>query len=124
MAMGKVLMDTLFHETFDSSKYSDRFIEKVNNAVAIKLANPSATINEVAAPVQNTGMADALRASLLSMGVPADQIDAMVAKAGVDVPAAAPVATPAPAPAAPAFALTAPEAKAKPARKPRARKAS
>ena len=122
--MGKVLMDTLFHETFDSSKYSDRFIEKVNSAVAVKLANPDATITEVAAPVQSTGMADALRASLLSMGVPADQIDAMVAKAGIDVPAPAGSVFGAGAAveAAAPLVLTAPEAK--PARKSRAKKAS
>jgi hypothetical protein len=51
-------------------------------------------------------MADTLRASLIAMGVPADQIDAMIAKAGVDPePVAEPVAE-------------------KPARKPRVKKAS
>lgn len=118
MAMGKVLMDTLFKPTFDSSRYSDKFIEKVNSAVAIKLADPTATITEVATPVTAGNMADTLRASLISMGVPADQIDAMIAKAMGDMPAA-PV--PAAAPAEP-LVLTAPEAK--PARKPRAKKAS
>ncbi len=83
MAMGQVLMDTLSKPTFDSSKYSDRFIDKVNEAVAIKLANPDATITEVCTPVTTSGMAETLRASLISMGVPEDQIDAMIAKAGV-----------------------------------------
>jgi len=124
MAMGKVLMDTLFHETFDSSKYSDRFIEKVNSAVAVKLANPDATITEVAAPVQSTGMADALRASLLSMGVPADQIDAMVAKAGIDVPAPAGSVFGAGAAVEAAAPLVLTTLEAKPARKSRAKKAS
>jgi DNA end-binding protein Ku len=117
LAMGKVLMDTLFKSTFDSSKYSDKFIDKVNKAVAVKLADPMATITEVAVPVSTGGMADTLRASLISMGVPEDQIDAMIAKAMGDIPA-----VPSGPAAAEPLVLTAPAAKS--ARKQRAKQAS
>ena len=43
---------------------------------------------EVSTP--NTGMADSLRESLLSMGVPKSKIDAMVAEAGSGTPKAKP----------------------------------
>jgi DNA end-binding protein Ku len=106
LAMGKVLMDTLFKPKFDSSKYADKFIDKLNKAVTAKLENPDVKIAAVNSPVTSVGMADTLRASLIAMGVPADQIDAMIAKAGVDPePVAEPVAE-------------------KPARKPRVKKAS
>jgi DNA end-binding protein Ku len=87
MAMGKVLMDTMFKAEFDKSKYRDHFIEKINAALEIKIAG--GTITTVATPVTSTGMADSLRASLLAMGVPADKIDGMIASAGVDAPAPA-----------------------------------
>jgi DNA end-binding protein Ku len=90
MAMGKVLMDTLSKPTFDSSKYSDKFIEKLNAAVQVKLENPNATITEVSTPVQNTGMADALRASLRAIGMSEDKIAEEMAKIGV-IPASSPV---------------------------------
>lgn len=126
LAMGKVLMDTLFKPTFDSSKYSDKFINKVTEAVQRKLADPTVTITEVAAPVTAGNMADTLRASLLSMGVPADQIDAMIAKAMGDMPAApgsifgpgAAVATAEPVPLANTVLA---DGAVKPVRKPRAK---
>jgi DNA end-binding protein Ku len=119
LAMGKVLMDTLSKPTFNSSKYSDTFILKLNKAVEAKRADPNAQIKEVAATVSTGGMADTLRASLLSMGVPADQLDAMIAKAMVDT-VAAPVMMPAISSPEPLI-LTAPEAKP---RRSRAKKAS
>ncbi len=91
MAMGKVLMDTLSKPTFDSSKYSDRFIDKVNAAVEFKLVNPDTTITETSSPVTTGGMADTLRASLLSMGIPESEIDAMISDALV--PDAEPIVT-------------------------------
>jgi len=121
MAMGKVLMDTLSKTTFDSSKYSDRFIEKLNAAVQVKIENPKATITEVSAPVQNTGMADSLRASLRAIGMSEEKIAEEMAKIGITAAVAAPVAAVEP------LTLTAPvakPAKAKSASKPRAKKAS
>jgi DNA end-binding protein Ku len=117
MAMGKVLMDTLSKPTFDSSKYSDRFIEKLNAAVQVKIENPKAIITEVSAPVQNTGMADSLRASLRAIGMSEQKIAEEMAKIGItDV--AAPAST------KHVVAETAKPAKAKSASKPRAKKAS
>jgi len=92
LALGKVLMDTMSQSKFDSSKYSDKFVEKLQAAIQLKLDGK--TITATAAPVSNTGMADALRASLIAMKVPADQIDAMLAKAGVVATASAPAAEP------------------------------
>ena len=101
MAMGKVLMDTLSKPTLDSSKYSDKFIEKLNAAVQIKLANPNVIITEVSAPVQNTGMIDSLRASLRAIGMSEGKINEEMAKIGiVDVPIVAPGAVAAKAPKA------------------------
>ena len=105
MAMGKVLMDTLSKPTFDSSKYSDRFIEKLNAAVQVKIENPKATITEVSAPVQNTGMADSLRASLRAIGMSEEKIAEEMAKIGITAAVAAPVAAVEP------LKLTAPVAK-------------
>lgn len=85
LAMGKVLMDTLFNKTFDSSKYADKFIDKLNKAVDNKLKNPEqkiASASEV--EIKTTGIADTLRASLIAMGVSEDLIDSMIAKAGAD----------------------------------------
>ena len=102
MAMGKVLIDTLSKPTFDSSRYSDRFIEKLNAAVQVKVANPNAMITEVSAPTQNTGMADALRASLRAIGMSEEKINEEMAKIGIVDPAVAqePVAAAAKAPKA------------------------
>ena len=120
MAMGKVLMDTLSKPTFDSSRYSDRFIEKLNAAVQVKIENPSATITEVSAPVKNTGMADALRASLRAIGMSEEKIAEEMAKIGIEAaPAAAPVVTKAVEP----LTLTAPVAKEPKAKRTRAKTA-
>ena len=100
LALGKVLMDTMTREKFDSSKYSDKFVDKLTAAIEVKVNG--GTITATAAPVSNTGMAEAIRASLLAMNVPADKIDSMMAKAGVAV--AVPVAEP--------LVLTPPAAKA------------
>jgi DNA end-binding protein Ku len=81
IAMGSVLLDTLSKPKFDSSRYSDKFIEKVTAAVTAKLENPTAKIESVSSSVTVVEMAETIRSSLLSMGVPKEQIDEMVAKA-------------------------------------------
>lgn len=100
-AMGKVLMDTLSRDTFDKSKYSDRFVDKVTAAIQTKLDGGS--ITEVVTTTQNTGMADALRASLLAMGVPESQVQSMLTNAESE---AAKVKSPEPALAKPAASKT------------------
>ena len=107
MALGKILIDTLSKPTFDSSKYSDKFIEKLNTAVAVKLANPEQKIGESETQLSLlNSMTDNLRASLILMGVPESSFDGLVVDAiissvsSVEVP------------------------QVKPARKPRVKKAS
>lgn len=113
LAMGSVLVDTLFKPEFDSSKYRDKFVEKVTLAVQIKLGG--GTISEVAAPVQSTGMEASLRASLKSMGMDDATIEAMIAKVQADTgTSATPKATPEP--------VVVAEEKPKATRKPRVKK--
>lgn len=78
-ALSKVFVEHLSVDTFNKSKYSDKFVEKVTKAVQTKLAG--GMINEVSTSVSNTNLADSMRESLLQMGVPVDKIDAMLAKA-------------------------------------------
>jgi non-homologous end joining protein Ku len=76
--MGKMLVDQFSVDSFDKSKYRDKFVDKLNTAVETKLSGREIT----AVPVkENLGMTDSLRASLAAMGVPASKIDAMIAKA-------------------------------------------
>jgi DNA end-binding protein Ku len=96
MAMGKVLMDTLFHEKLDESKYRDKFIDKLMAAVQVKI--DGGNIKEDSAPVVNSNITDALRSSLLAMGIKADQIDGMLKAQGIQE-------------SAEPFVLTAPKAK-------------
>jgi len=93
-AMGKMLITQFSVEKFDKSKYSDKFIEKLNKAVETKLNGQEISAKE--APVNMSSMADALRESLLAMGVSAAQIDAMIAKAqgqAAPAPVVAPIET-------------------------------
>ena len=79
LAMSKLLVDQFTVPVFDGSKYSDKFMEKLNAAVNVKLSGGS--ITATAAKGISTNVAESLRASLLSIGVPEAKIDAMVAKA-------------------------------------------
>lgn len=91
LAMSKVMIDQFSKDSFDKSKYSDKFSEKVTAAVNTKLNGGQITAATVS--VSTTGLADKLRASLIAMGIPESQIDALVAKAQAD---AGEVAAPAP----------------------------
>lgn len=100
LAMGKMLVDQFSTDTFDKSKYRDKFADKLAEAIDTKLAGGEITEAKSKAP---SGMADSLRASLAAMGVPAARIDAMIAKAeaesggAVSAPAEKPKAKKAPA---------------------------
>jgi non-homologous end joining protein Ku len=94
--MGKMMIEQFAVEKFDKSKYSDNFIDKLNAAVEKKLAG--GTITEVEQKVNNSSMADSLRESLIAMGVPKEQIDAMIAKAQGEAPVQEPVVVPEPVP--------------------------
>ena len=81
LAMCKVAIDQLSKDKFDKSKYSDQFADEVAKAVETKLNGGE--IGECAPATVGAAndMAEVLRKSLIGMGVPEDQIDAMVARA-------------------------------------------
>lgn len=79
LAMSKMLVDQFTVPVFDKSKYSDKFVEKLNAAVSVKLNGGQITAAESKGISVN--MAESLRASLLSIGVPEAKIEAMVQKA-------------------------------------------
>jgi DNA end-binding protein Ku len=91
LAMGKMLVDQFSTNKFDKSKYRDKFADKLAEAVETKLAGGEITAAQTKVP---SGMADSLRASLAAMGVPAAQIDAMIAKAEAESGGAVSVSAP------------------------------
>jgi DNA end-binding protein Ku len=84
LMLGKILMETLSKPAFDKSRYSDRFIDKLNNAVQAKLKGEK--ITEVKTAVVSTAMSDSLRDSLSSLGIPAKQIEETMIRAGISIP--------------------------------------
>lgn len=87
LAMSKLLIDHLSKDKLDKSKYSDKFVDQLNDAVETKLAGGE--IKRAEASISGlTNMAETIRASLIAMGVPKDQIEAMVAKAQAEAGAA------------------------------------
>jgi DNA end-binding protein Ku len=87
LAMSKLLIDHLSKDKFNKSQYSDKFADQLSEAVETKLAGGE--IKKTEASLSGlTNMAETIRASLLAMGVPEDQIAAMVAKAEAEAGAA------------------------------------
>jgi non-homologous end joining protein Ku len=85
--MSKLLIDHLSKDKFNKSQYSDKFADQLSEAVETKLAGGE--IKKAEASLSGlTNMAETIRASLLAMGVPEDQIAAMVAKAEAEAGAA------------------------------------
>jgi len=83
LAMSEMLVKQFTKDTFDKSKYSDKYIERITKAVEVKL-NGGDIAQPVNAPKIATATVDTLRASLIAMGVPKEQIDAMVSKAAAE----------------------------------------
>lgn len=83
LAMSKMLVEQFTNEKFDKSKYSDKYIERVTKAVETKLAGVDIAQHKDT-PKIATATVDTLKASLLAMGVPQAQIDAMVSKAAAE----------------------------------------
>lgn len=83
LAMGKLLVAQFSKDTFDKSKYRDGFIDKLNEAVQVKLAGGK--ITEAKTGSQTSSMAYSLRASLTAMGISESQINAMIAQAEAEV---------------------------------------
>lgn len=79
LAMGKMMVEQFAVDKFDKSKYSDKFIDKLNAAVEMKLKGGA--ITEVEQKINTSNMVDSMRQSLLSMGVPEAKIAEMMAKA-------------------------------------------
>lgn len=79
LAMAKLLVEQFSSDTWDKSKYSDKFVERVQNAVDTKLNGGEISAS---APAKLTSATeDALRESLEKMGIPKDKIEVALAEA-------------------------------------------
>lgn len=76
LAMSKALVDQYSVDSFNECNYTDRFLEKVNKAVEVKLAGPSIPKKEI-----NTSMESSLYESLVAVGVPKKEISKLIAEA-------------------------------------------
>jgi DNA end-binding protein Ku len=74
MVMAKLMIDHLSSETFNPSKYRDSFIDKVKNAVELKLKGGEITTPNNEVPQVND-MESSLRAQLLAIGMKEEDID-------------------------------------------------
>lgn len=79
LAMAKLLVEQFSADTWDKSKYSDKFVERVQHAVDTKLNGGE--INAASPTKITSATEDALRESLEKMGIPKDKIEAALAEA-------------------------------------------
>lgn len=78
LALGKVLLDTLYKSTFDTSKYRDTFIDQVKVAVDKKRNGGKAITSTAIVPVVNFCIEKSLRASLEKTGMDVSVIESLV----------------------------------------------